>query len=88
MRFAWLKDNLTDHQSIQQGCTHPLSMIRAAYNLAFWIFLIPFFTVVDDGIGFIAFTVIILIRLVLNLYINNILDLTPGQYQAFPFRIP
>jgi hypothetical protein len=35
-----------------------------------------------------AFTVIILIRLALNLYTNNVLELTPAQYENYPFRIP
>ena len=56
--------------------------------LIFWIFLIPFFTAVDYSTGFIVFTVIIGIRLVLNLYTNNVLDLKPEEYEAFPFRIP
>ena len=70
-----------------QGCAHPLALIRLAYNLVFWIFLIPFlFAAIDYGLGFIAFTVVIAIRLVLNLYLNNVLKLTPEQYTAFPFR--
>jgi len=67
---------------------HPLALIRKAYNLAFWIFLLPFFTMIDYSTGFILFTVIIGIRLVLNLYTNNILDLTPEQFETYPFRIP
>jgi hypothetical protein len=30
--------------------------------------------------------VIILVRLGINLYTNNILELTPEQYASFPFR--
>jgi hypothetical protein len=88
MRFAWLKKNSADYVAVKQGFAHPLSLIRKAYNLAFWIFLIPFFTAVDYSTGFIVFTVIIGIRLILNLVTNNILDLTPQQYESFPFRIP
>jgi hypothetical protein len=88
MRFAWLKENSTDYAPIKQGCVHPLSLIRKTYNLVFWIFLIPFFTAVDYSTGFVVFTVIIGIRLVLNLITNNFLDLKPEQYEAFPFRIP
>ena len=65
-----------------------MALIRLAYNAVFWIFLLPFFTIIDYGTGFIAFTVIIAIRLVLNLYTNNMLDLTPEQYESYPFRIP
>ena len=88
MRFAWLKENSADYESIQQPFTHPLSLIRKVYNAAFWVFLLPFFTLIDYGTGFVVFTVIIGIRLVLNLYTNNVLDQTPEQYYSFPFRMP
>ena len=88
MRFAWLGQNSADYVAVKQAFTHPLSLIRKAYNLAFWIFLIPFFTAMEYSTGFIVFTVIILIRLGLNLYTNNVLDLTPEQYESYPFRIP
>ena len=88
MRFAWLKENAADYVAVNQASTHHLTLIRKAYNLAFWIFLVPFFTAIDYSTGFIAFTVIILIRLSLNLYTNNILTLTPEQFESYPFRIP
>lgn len=67
---------------------NPLSLIRKAYNIVFWIFLLPFFTVIEYSTGFLVFTVIIAIRLGLNLYTNNALNLTPEQYDSYPFRIP
>jgi len=67
---------------------HPLSIIRKAYNTVFWIFLLPFFTIIEYRTGFLVFTVIIAIRLGLNLYTNNALDLTLEQYESYPFRIP
>lgn len=88
MRFAWLRENSTDYVSVKQGFAHPLALIRKAYNAVFWIFLLPFFTLIDYSTGFIAFTVIVLVRLGLNLYTNNALKLTPQQYDGFPFRIP
>ena len=88
MRFAWLKENLDNYVSVQQAFTHPLRLIRNAYNIVFWIFLLPFFAMMEYSTGFIAFTVIIFVRLIANLYTNNILDLTPEQYERFPFRIP
>lgn len=88
MRFAWLRENSANYESVQQAFMHPLALIRKAYNLAFWIFLLPFLTMIDYSTGFILFTVIIGIRLVLNLYTNNILDLTPEQFETYPFRIP
>ncbi len=88
MRFAWLREHSADHVSVQQAFMHPLALIRKAYNTVFWIFLLPFFTIIDYSTGFLAFTVIIGIRLVLNLYTNNALELTPEQYDSYPFRIP
>ena len=88
MRFAWLRENSTDYEAVKQAFTHPLALIRKVYNAAFWIFLLPFFTIIDYGTGFILFTVIIGIRLVLNLFTNNALDLSPEEYDSYPFRIP
>ena len=88
MRFAWIRENSENVASVQQGCAHPLALIRTAYNVVFWVFLVPFlFSAVDYGTGFMAFTIIILIRLILNLYTNNFLDLTPEQFERYPFRI-
>ena len=88
MRFAWLKENSGDYVPVQQGFTHPLALIRKAYNAVFWIFLLPFFTTMEYSTGFVAFSVIIFIRLVVNLYTNNMLTLTPAQYDTYPLRIP
>jgi hypothetical protein len=88
MRFAWLKENSPNDNLVKQASMHPLAIIRKIYNLAFWIFLLPFFTIVDYGTGFIIFTAIIGIRLVLNVFTNNLLDLTPQQFENYPFRIP
>jgi hypothetical protein len=87
MRFAWLRENSANQEAVKQGCTHPLALIRAAYNLVFWIFLLPFFTAMEYRTGFILFTVVIFVRLGLNLYTNHVIE-RPEQYEAFPFRIP
>jgi hypothetical protein len=87
MRFAWLRENSENGEAVKQGCMHPLALIRAAYNIVFWVFLLPFFTAMEYGTAFVLFTVVILIRLGLNLYTNHVLK-QPGQYEAFPFRIP
>ena len=87
MRFAWLREKFGDEEPGKQAATHPLAMIRAAYNLAFWVFLLPFFTRMEDGTGFILFTAIIFVRLFANLYTNQVIK-EPGQYERFPFRIP
>ncbi len=89
MRFAWLQENSANINLAKQAFTHPLALIRKAYNAVFWIFLLPFIaTAIDYGTGFIVFTVIIFIRLIAVLYTNNVLDLTPQQYERYPFRIP
>ena len=88
MRFAWLKENSDDYVSVEQAFLHPLAIIRKIYNAVFWIFLLPFFTIIEYKTGFIIFTIVIGIRLVLNLYTNNLLHLTPAQYESYPFRIP
>ncbi len=87
MRFAWLQKNSANPISVKQGFTHPLSLIRKVYNAAFWVFLIPFFTAVPYSVGFIAFTIIIFVRFSTSLYTNNALNLTPEQYESYPFRI-
>ena len=87
MRFAWLRKNAANTDPVQQASTHPLAMIRTAYNAAFWIFLLPFFTSMAYGMGFILFTAIIFVRLVANLYTNQVFK-QPEQYESFPFRIP
>ncbi len=89
MRFAWLRKHSAEYVSVKQGSTHPLSLVRLVYNAAFWVFLLPFFfTAIDYRTGFIAFTAIILLRFSANLYTNNFLNLTPQQYESYPFRIP
>jgi hypothetical protein len=88
MRFAWLRENTANDVWVRQAFMHPLALIRKAYNTVFWIFLLPFFTTMEYSTGFLAFTVIIAIRLVLNLYTNNALKLTPAEYESYPFRIP
>jgi hypothetical protein len=87
MRFAWLRENSPEHAPVQQGWLSPNALIRFLYNAAFWVFLLPLFTAVSYGAGFIAFTIVIAFRFAANLYTNNVLDLTPEQHQRFPFRI-
>lgn len=86
MRFVWLRKNETNDQLVTQQFTDPLNLIRVAYNVVFWVFLLPFFTTMAYGTGFVLFTVIIFVRLGANLYANNAHNFTPQQYQFFPFR--
>jgi hypothetical protein len=88
MRFAWLRQNTAGYVPVKQKFTHPASLVRFLYNAAFWVFLLPFFTAMDYSTGFVAFAAVIFVRLASNAYTNNALDLTPGQYDAYPFRIP
>lgn len=88
MRFAWLRQNTEDYVPVKQKFTDPASLARFAYNAAFWVFLLPFFTAMDYGVGFIAFAAVIAARFAANSYTNNALHLSPGQYDAYPFRIP
>ena len=89
MRFAWLRENAVNYVSVKQEWTHPLALIRKAYNAVFWIFLLPFLiSSIDYGTGFLTFTTVIFVRLALNLYTNNILELNPEQFERYPFRIP
>jgi len=88
VRFAWLRQHTPDYVSVKQGFPQPLWLVRFVYNAAFWVFLLPLFTPIDYGVGFVAFAVVILVRFIVNSYTNNFLDLTPQQYEAYPFRIP
>ena len=87
MRFAWIRENSAKYVSTKQGFFHPLSVVRTVYNIAFWIFLVPFFTTMEYSTGFIAYSVVIFLRLFANLFTNNFLKLTPEQHEKYPFRI-
>jgi len=87
MRFAWLRKNSADYVAVKQGFTHPLTLIRKVYNAAYWVFLLPFFTIIDYSTGFIVFTINIFVRLGANLYVN-VLNLKPEQFDSFPLRTP
>jgi hypothetical protein len=88
MRFAWLREKSTDENPARRPFTPALSLIHSLYNLVFWVFLLPFFTSMTDGTGFMLFSIVIGVRLVLNLYTNNLLKPTPQQFESYPFRIP
>lgn len=88
MRFAWLRKNSANHQSVKQAFGHPLAVVRKVYNAAFWVFLLPFFFAgISYSTGFIAFTAIISVRFSANTYTNNFLDLTPAEFERYPLRI-
>jgi hypothetical protein len=87
MRFAWLRKNSDNYIAVKQAFTHPMALIRLAYNAAFWVFLLPFFTTMNYKTGFIVFALVIFVRLCANLYVNVIIH-KPGDFESFPFRSP
>ena len=88
MRFAWLRESSADPEPVVQRRTSPPSLIRFVYNAAFWVFLLPFFGLIDYSTGFVLFTIVIIVRMMINIYTNNIYKPTPEGYERFPFRIP
>ncbi len=88
MRYAWLREQSPSPDGAKQAFIHPFALLRFAYNAVFWVFLVPFFTTLPYQVGFIAFSVVILFRFAANLFTNNVLDLSPAQYERYPLRIP
>jgi hypothetical protein len=83
MRFAWLRKNSGNDVSVTQRFTSRL--IYIAYNLIWWIPIVLSITkIIDYWTGFIALFVLTIIRAIVNLYRNNILD--PEQAVYFPLR--
>ena len=83
MRFAWLRKISANNVSVKPGFTNRL--IYVAYNVVYWVpILLPLLGIIDYSTGFVAFIVIILVRLGANLYLNNVLK--PEQAESFPFR--
>ena len=85
MRYAWLRKISANYVSVKQSPINRLILV--AYNIAFWIFLLPFITTMEYSTGFIVFTVLIFVRLGANLYINTS-KLELEQYESFPLRTP
>jgi hypothetical protein len=85
MRFAWLREKTADPTSAEQSGIS--RFILVAYNVVWWVpIVLPFPGVIDYGTGFIAFAAITFLRLVINLYRNNVLTL--DQAESFPLRQP
>lgn len=86
MRFAWQRkkrspDQVSPDQSLARR------VIFVGYNVVWWFpVVLPFFTSMEFGTGFIAFSVITGARLVANVYRNNALELE--QAEVFPLRSP
>lgn len=88
MRFAWFRKQDPDYQSQAQHLPHPAAIARVLYNLAFWLFLVPLFTPMSYGTGFMLFAVVIAIRLGANLFHNNLMEQSPEAFDRMPLRIP
>ena len=57
------------------------------YNLVYWIpMILPFFGVIDYRTGFIAFFIVLVVRLIFNQYRVNFMP--PEHAQSFPLRAP
>ena len=84
MRFAWLRENSSQQAPLENNASR---LIFIAYNLLWWVpVVLTIAGVIDYRAGFIAFSLITLIRSAANLYRNNALD--PLQAEVFPLRSP
>lgn len=83
MRFAWEKRQSGNRNTVKPGCA--IQLFRLAYNAA-WLLPIAltFNETLDYTTGFAAFTTICIVRLIANLYANNVLN--AQQFDTFLFR--
>lgn len=82
MRFVWEKKR-SGNSGINPGCT--IQLFRLAYNAAWLLPIVLTFNGTLDYItGFAAFTTVCIVRLIANLYANNVL--TAQQFDIFLFR--
>ncbi|MCA9908086.1 MAG: hypothetical protein KC519_05500 [Anaerolineae bacterium] len=83
MRFVWLKKNGHIASTSKPGAAYGL--IRLIYNAVWWLPILLVLTgTIDYGAGFIGFFAVTVVRLIANLYRNNVLSLE--QAETFPFR--
>ena len=83
MRFAWINKDLANDFPTEQSSIN--RVIYFAYNV---IWLIPIvlavIKIIDYRTAFIALFVLTIIRAIVNLYRNNVLN--PEQAESFPLR--
>ena len=85
MRFAWQRKNSADKASVKQSSTGRI--IYISYNVVYWLPIVLTFTkVIDYRMGFITFSLILIIRAVANLYRNNVPTAERGEF--FALRSP
>ena len=83
MRFAWInKDSANDVPTKQSSINR---VIYIAYNLIWWIpIVLVVIKIIDYQTAFIALFVLTVIRAIVNLFRNNVLN--PKQAESFPLR--
>jgi len=83
MRFAWInKDSANDVPTEQSSINR---VIYIAYNVIWWIpIVLAVIKIIDYRTAFIALFVLTIIRAIVNLYRNNVLN--PKQAENFPLR--
>lgn len=83
MRFVWDKKRSGNRDKGQPGCATQL--FRLFYNAA-WLLpiVLTYNGTLDYTTGFAAFATVCIVRLIANLYANNVLN--AQQFDAFLFR--
>ncbi len=83
MRFAWICKDSADDIPVKESSIR--RVIYIAYNLIWWIpIVLAVIKIIDYWTAFIALFVLTVIRAVVNLYRNNVLN--PEQAESFPLR--
>ena len=85
MRFTWLWKKSTGNDTFnEKKFSKPVFI---ACNAIRWILIIlPFAKVINYNTGFIPFTIVTVVKLIANIYRDNVPS--PKQAVKFPFRIP
>ena len=83
MRFAWINKDSANDVPTEQSSINRVTYI--AYNLIWWIpIVLVVIKILDYQTAFIALFVLTVIRAIVNLFRNNVLD--PEQAKYFPLR--
>jgi hypothetical protein len=83
MWFAWINKDSADDIPAKESSIR--RVIYIAYNLIWWIpIVLAIFKIIDYWTAFIALLILTVIRAVVNLYRNNVLN--PMQAESFPLR--
>jgi hypothetical protein len=83
MRFAWLNKDLANDVPTEQSSIN--RVIYIAYNAIWWIpVVLVVIKLIDYQTAFIALFVLTVMRAIVNLYRNNVLN--PKQAESFPLR--